>query len=124
MKKIVIIEDDRITLSTITKFLKKYDYSITTAQDGEEGLSLVRKEIPDLILLDVIMPVMNGFEVFAEIMSDENLKNIPILFLTNLDDIRRKKEVLEQGAVDYIVKSNIDLEDLKLKIDSLFAKAS
>lgn len=124
MKKIVIIEDDRITLSTITKFLKKYDYSITTAQDGEEGLTLVRKEIPDLILLDVIMPVMNGFEVFTEIMGDENLKNIPILFLTNLDDIRRKKEVLEQGAVDYIVKSNIDLEDLKLKIDSLFAKAS
>lgn len=66
---------------------------------------------------------MNGFDVFNELMGDEKLKNIPILFLTNLDDIRRKKEVLEQGAVDYIVKSNIDLEDLRLKIDSLFLRS-
>lgn len=124
MKKIVIVEDDNITRSTITKFLKRFDFQIETAEDGEEGLQLIKEIKPDLILLDIIMPVMNGFDVFAKVMEDDSLKNTPIIFLTNLDDIRRKKDVLEQGAVDYIVKSNIDLEDLKKKIDHLFEEIS
>ena len=116
MKKVLIIEDDRITRETITKFLKKKGFNVEMAVNGKDGVDKVDEIKPSLILLDIIMPEMNGFDVFDTLRAKEETKDIPVIFLTNLDDIRRKKELLDRGAVDYIVKSNIDLTDLIAKV--------
>jgi DNA-binding response OmpR family regulator len=104
-KKILMIDDDEIQLSTAELYLKD-EYEIYKAISGEEALKyLYNNEVnPDLIMLDIVMPNMDGWEVFRRIKAISLLNNVPIVFLTSKDGENEKKRARTLGAVDYITK--------------------
>lgn len=118
-RKIAIIEDDDILLKALSQTLTDNKYEVITAIDGKSGLELIRNDSPDLILLDIVMPTMTGTEMYERMQKEERLAGIPVIFLTNLDDIDKKKQVLNEGAVDYFVKSNTDLDFLLEKVGKI-----
>jgi len=91
-------------------------FEVLIAHNGEEGLKKALEEKPDLILLDIIMPVMDGLTVLKKLREDERGKNIPVVALTNLGDIKTVSEVLAHGASDYLIKSEWKLDDLVRKV--------
>ncbi len=105
-KKILVIEDDKFLRELISQKLIKEGYDIAEAVDGEKGVESVKEEKPDLVLLDLILPGIDGFEVLSKIKSDPASAQIPIIILSNLgqkDDIERG---LKMGAADYLIKAH------------------
>jgi len=113
--KILIIEDDRALQSAMVEMLVQEGYETISAYDGVEGLQKAQSEKPDLILLDLILPKKDGYEVLAEIKNGPN-KNIPVLILTNLEEIENVQKVLDLGAKTFMVKSDFSLRDIIEKI--------
>ena len=109
---VLIVDDDSINLMALFHILRS-DYNILTAADGKSALEKINKFMPDLILLDVIMPDMNGFEVLAELKKSDKTKSIPVIIITGL--IENENEGLTLGAVDYIRKP-FNNEDVKQKV--------
>src|SRR5258706_1161135 len=105
MVKILIIEDDPIILKMYVTVFKEKGYEVDLAKDGEEGLSKVKSFSPALILLDVMMPKMNGMEVLDHLKSDPATKAIPVIVLTNLSSDTDEESALKKGAIKYITKS-------------------
>jgi len=116
MKKILFIEDEPTLQKAINKFLENKGYETTSATDGELGIKMAKKILPDLILLDIILPKMNGFEVLKELKKDESTKNIPIIVLTNLEGSADVEKAISLGAKDYLVKANYELSEIAEKI--------
>ena len=99
--------------------LEQKKLEILKALNGEEGLVVAKKETPDLILLDLILPKKNGFEVLGELKKDPATKDIPIIVLTNLEGSSDIERALALGATTYLVKANYALEDIMMKIESV-----
>lgn len=116
MKKILFIEDEFELQRSVSDFLKKQGYAVVYALDGEIGLNLAQTEKPDLILLDIILPKKDGFEVLKSIKKEERTKNIPVIVLTNLENPEDVEKILSLGATTYLVKSDHDLNDILDKI--------
>jgi len=116
MKKILFIEDAPDFQKEIGEALKLEEFKILAALDGEAGLELIKKEKPDLILLDLILPKKDGFTVLKEIKEDENLKDIPVIVLTNLEGMGDVEKAMSLGATTYLVKANYELDDVVTKI--------
>ncbi len=117
---ILIVEDDKFLLKLLETKLKKEDFNILTAEDGVQALEILKISQLDLILLDLILPKKNGFEVLAEVKANPETHNIPVLIISNLGqdtDISRGKEL---GAIEYFVKSNISVNDLVKHIKDYF----
>jgi len=115
-KKILLIDDDPQICEIYSTKLGASSYKVVTAENGEKGLSAVKKEKPDLILLDILMPVMDGARTLVELKQNSETKNIPVLILTSLEDKPEDiKYAKESGAVDFVNK-NADFEDLLKKI--------
>jgi CheY-like chemotaxis protein len=108
MAKVLIIEDDPLMIRMYKKIFTFDGYTVETAGDGEEGLTKIRSFMPTIVLLDVMMPKLNGLEVLAKIKSDPDLKKIPVVMLTNLAGQQDIDKALEMGAIKYIVKSEYD----------------
>ena len=87
--------------------LKQEGLDVITAEDGMQGLELANKEQPNLILLDVILPQLDGFTVLQEIRNDGKIRNIPVIMLTNLGTTEDKEKAKQMGATDYLVKANL-----------------
>ena len=102
--KVLIIDDDPASVALARQWLKKDGHGIVTAADGEEGLAMAVREEPDLILLDVHMPGMNGFQVCERLKADSRIRHIPVIFLSAADETREKVKGLDLGAVDYVTK--------------------
>ena len=105
-KKILIIEDDKFLRELIGQKLLKEGYDIVEAVDGEKGIKTIKGEKPDLGLLDLILPGMDGFEVLTKMKEDAGVAQIPVIILSNLgqkDDIEKG---LKMGAVDYLIKAH------------------
>lgn len=120
--KIALVEDDEILSKVIFEELKEAGFSVSQAFNGEDGLKIIKSEKPDLVLLDVIMPKMNGFQVLEELKKSMELKTIPIIMLTMLggdDDI---KKGIQMGANDYIVKSQHAVSEIVDKVKEFFSK--
>lgn len=103
-KKILVIDDERITTQLVQVFLERYDFEVVCAYDGVEGIEVARAEKPDLILLDIVLPKKDGFDVCAELRSDPNFKDVRIVMFTAkglTEDIERGRQV---GADEYVVK--------------------
>lgn len=118
-KKILIVEDDKFLRELIAQKLIKEGYDIAEAVDGEKGIKSVKEEKPDLILLDLILPGIDGFEVLAEIKEDPVLSQIPVIILSNLgqkDDIERGLKI---GAVDYLIKAHFTPGEIIEKIKAV-----
>jgi len=110
--KILLVEDDEFLSSILRKKLEKNGEKVITAYDGVETIKKIKKEKPDIILLDLILPEKNGFEVLAEIKTDKRLAKIPVIILSNLcqeKDIQKGKSL---GALEFYVKSDISLDEV------------
>lgn len=105
-KKIIIIDDDVAIRKMYGQKFSIEGWQALTARDGQEGLEIIKHNAPDLILLDIMMPKQDGFDVLKKIKKDKVLHNIPVIMLTNLADLEDKEEALKRGAKDYLVKTN------------------
>jgi len=115
-KKILFIEDESVLQKTFGEILEQEGYEMISALDGEIGLRLVKEKSPDLILLDLILPKVNGFSVLKKIKEDKETKDIPVIVLTNLEGLEDIDKVLKMGATTYLVKANYSLEEVMVKI--------
>jgi len=115
MKTILIIDDDEVNVNTLMDLLDdKYD--ILASLDGQDGIELLEEERVDLILLDIVMPKLNGFEVCKKLKNDEKTKNIPVIFITANIDKESINKAHESGGVDYIIKP-FRLEEILSRIN-------
>ena len=122
MKKILVVEDDAFLMDAYKVKLQQSKYEILTAQDGETGLETARKEKPNIIILDLVLPKMSGLDILGELKKDKNTKGIPVIIASNLDQKKTMEEAKQLGAEDYFVKSNISINELIEKIDHYLAK--
>jgi len=116
MKKILIVEDDAILLSILADNLAEAGFEIIKAKDGEEGLAAARREHPNLIMLDVIMPKMNGVAMLKKLRRDKKCVAIPVILLTNLSYGKDVEEAIKHGVSDFLVKANWKIEDVVAKV--------
>ena len=113
-KKILVIEDEATLQKALNDVLAQEGYDVLNALDGMSGLDLALKENPDLILLDIILPKMDGFEVLKRLKEKES--KIPVIILTNLSDINDIQKALDLGATTYLVKADFHLDDVLKKV--------
>lgn len=120
--KILVVEDEEILLTALQEELKQAGYETEGAVDGEEGLAKVKTFKPDLVLLDLVMPKMDGMQVLKKLKEDPQSKDLSVVILTNLSDYERISEALSLGAKDYLVKANYSLTDLLDKVKTVLAR--
>ena len=118
-KRILVVEDDRFLRRACEASLRQRGFTVLTAVDGEEGLRLVRAETPDLILLDLLMPKVTGLDVLRTIKAAEGTRDIPVLILSNSSRDQDVREVMNLGAVGYLVKANLSLQELGDRVTQL-----
>lgn len=116
-RRILLAEDDRFLRKAAETALKRQGFSVLAAVDGDEALRMARTEAPDLILLDLIMPKLQGFEVLRALKADTATATIPIIILSNLGQDSDVKQAMEAGAAGYFVKANLSLQDLVKRVD-------
>lgn len=122
MKKILFIEDEPSLQKTVNEVLTQEGFKVFSALDGEKGLKLIKKEKPDLVLLDLILPKKDGFEVLKEIKEDKETKDIPVIILTNLEGVGDVEKALSLGAATYLVKAGYELEEIVTKVKQALKK--
>ena len=115
-KTILFIEDESALQKTFGEILEKEGYNVISALDGEAGLRLAENKKPDLILLDLILPKINGFDVLEKLKESQETKEIPVIVLTNLEGMEDVEKVLKLGATTYLVKVNYDLDEVLKKV--------
>lgn len=104
--KVLIVDDDAFLSGIYATKLELEGFEVASARDGEEGLKLAAKDKPDLILLDVLMPKLDGFEVLKRLKADDAVKDIPVIMLTNLGQKEDIEKGMRDGAVDYLIKAH------------------
>jgi len=119
MKKILFVEDEVAIQKTLGESLRKKNYDVKSALDGEIALKLAKSENPDLILLDIILPKKNGLEVLEDLRKDEKTKNIPVIILTNLENVGEVEKAIELGATTYLIKANYSLDEVIEKVQKV-----
>lgn len=115
-KTILIIEDEATLHRALMEFLTEENFNVLSAMDGEEGLELARSKKPDLILLDIILPKKDGYEVLDDLKQNKKTSEIPVMLLTNLESAEDIQKAFDKGATTYLVKSDYKLEDVVKKI--------
>ncbi len=118
-KKILLIEDDPFLGDLLVMHMRKAGLTADLAVDGEKGLEKVRQEKPDLILLDILLPGIDGYEVLRSLKADKDFAKIPVLILSNLSQGGDSKRFKELGAVGFLIKANFDLGDIVEKIKEI-----
>lgn len=122
MPKVLLIEDEESLRNLYTKILSTRNYTVETAADGVDALSVLETFRPDAIVLDIVMPNYNGLEFLKILKNSDDFKNIPVVMLTVLSEMRKITECLEMGAVGYITKdSTVEeiVQRLNLLLDSI-----
>lgn len=121
---VFIVEDDPFVLRVYQRKLSLEGFEISLATNGEEALRRISLAIPDLILLDLVMPQKDGFELIADLKSNPKLKNIPIVVLSNLRQESDKQRAKSFGVQEYIVKSETSINDVVTKIKEVMARTN
>ena len=122
-RRILLAEDDRFLRKAAETALKRQGFAVLVAVDGEEALRVVRAEAPDLVLLDLIMPKLQGFEVLRALKADAATARIPVIILSNLGQDSDVKQAMEAGAAAYFVKANLSLQDLVKRVGEVLEGA-
>ncbi|TAK05570.1 response regulator [Patescibacteria group bacterium] len=122
--RVLIVEDDAFLAGIYTTKFSLEGFDVLSAGDGLAGLKVARKELPDIILLDVLMPKMDGFEVLDELKKDAATKHIPVVILTNLGQKEDVQRGLKGGAVDYLIKAHFVPADTVAKVRKILAHVS
>jgi len=115
--RIVLAEDDRFLRKATETTLRRRGFTVYSAADGEEALRMSRDEKPDAILLDMIMPKLQGFEVLRTLKADPDTARIPIIVLSNLGQDEDKQGALECGAAAYFIKADLSLQNLVAQVE-------
>lgn len=121
-KKVLIIEDDKLLANLLKKKLKKEGYEASVAFHGKEGLSKAKKIMPDLILLDILMPIMDGFEVLKRMQQDRELAEIPVIIVSNSGQPVELDRAKELGARDWLIKAEFDPQEVVDKVKKQIEK--
>jgi DNA-binding response OmpR family regulator len=116
MKKILFVEDEAALQEAFGEVLKQAGYEVIMALDGEIALRLAKSEKPDLIMLDLVLPKVHGFDVLKRLKKDKETENIPVIVLTNLEKAEDVDTAIELGAKTYLVKTQYNLEEVIDKI--------
>ncbi|HEU0092235.1 MAG TPA: response regulator [Vicinamibacteria bacterium] len=114
-KKILVVDDSRTALFMVTTILRKERYELVTASDGEQALEVAAAELPDLILMDVIMPGKTGFEACRELKRREDTKSIPVILVTTRGEGENVEAGFQSGCNDYVTKP-INAQELLTKV--------
>ena len=123
MNKILIIEDEPSLLAALVKKFSQVGFKVFQAKDGQEGLSVALSSKPDIILLDIDMPKMDGITMLKKLRAESWGKDVPVIVLTNINDINKAAETLIGGVHDYLIKTDWKLEDVvKIVKDRLASK--
>ncbi len=118
-KKILFVEDEPALQKTLGSVLENIGFEIISAFDGEAAVTLAKKELPDLILLDLILPKKDGFQVLEEIKKDQTTKHIPVIILSNLESTNEIERAIELGATTYLIKTNYRLDEVIDKVKNV-----
>lgn len=120
-RNILIVDDNKLTRKILKDILENAGYGVLEAKDGEEALQIYRNKLPDMVILDIVMPGMNGFDLLRILRKEEENLMLPIILLTSQDNFEEKIKGLELGADDYLVKPFNDKE-LLFKVNNLFQR--
>ncbi len=118
-KKVLIIEDDKFLRELLGKKLSSLGYNVVLAVDGEEGLEKIKSEKPNIVLLDLILPGINGFEVLEKSKKDPTINEIPIIILSNLGQSEDIERGLKLGAKDFLVKAHFTPQEIVNKLQAV-----
>jgi len=121
-RRVLIIEDDTFLRELISQKLSKEGYSIIEAIDGEEGVKKTKEEKPEIILLDLILPGIDGFEVLSQIKGDQTTSSIPVIILSNLGQKEDVERGLKLGAVDYLIKAHFTPGEIIEKVKTVLGR--
>lgn len=122
MKKILVIDDDQFFAKTLEAALPKDKYVLVSAEDGEEGLEKLRSENPDLIILDLMMPKLDGTAFLKKLQESEDLPKVPVLVSSNLSSVKKISDVMTMGAVGYVIKSDESLQSIVQDIERVLGQ--
>lgn len=119
MARILVVEDDAVLRKALSEYLTAEGFEVFGAEDGEIGAQMAFSEKPDLILLDIVLPKKDGYQVLQEVKANTESRHIPIVLLTNLGSIADVEKALELGATTYLVKADYKLEEVTAKIKEI-----
>ena len=122
-KTILLADDEQFIVVAYRDGLERAGYTVAVASDGEEALSFLKKTKPDLLLLELMIPKLNGFELLQAMKDNQVLHSIPVLILTNLSQESDKEEARSYGVADFLVKSEVSLQDLLHRVDQILGYA-
>jgi DNA-binding response OmpR family regulator len=122
-KKILLMEDDFFVRDIYQRKLRECGFEVETAGDGVEGMERLRNSTPDLIMLDIFMPYMDGRDVLREIKNDRERKDIPVILLTNFSAHEGVRDGFDLGAEEYLIKSHFTPSEVLGKVESVLEKA-
>jgi len=120
--KILICEDETTLAKVLQEKFEREEFSAITVSNGDEIIPSAKKINPDIILLDLVMPKLDGLQALALMKKDNDLKNIPVIVLSNLNDDEKIKKALALGAIDYVVKSNHPINEVVEKVYNYIIK--
>src|SRR5437870_2900511 len=123
-KKVLVVEDDSFISTLITTEIQKSGYEVQSAHDGPHALLSAREEKPDLILLDLLMPEMDGFQVLEKLKADTVTASIPVIVLSNFGQPEDIKRATDAGAADFLVKVNFTPTEIIEKVNAIFGQSS
>jgi DNA-binding response OmpR family regulator len=118
-QNILVVEDDKFLRELISRKLREEGFKVLEATDGEQGIKKIKEEKPDLVLLDLILPGIDGFEVLSKTKEDPDLAAIPIIILSNLGQKEEIEKGFKLGAVDYLVKAHFTPQEIIDKIKNI-----
>ncbi len=122
MPKIVCAEDDKMISTSLVEGFSQAGFEVTPAYDGEEALAKIKEVKPDIVLLDIMMPKLDGIGVVWELKSDNEISNIPVIMLTNLSDPTTISKILEAGVTDYLLKSEQSIDQIVEKVQEVITR--
>lgn len=122
MTTIMVAEDDKLISNSLCEALKTAGYEPVPAYDGEEAVAKCKEAVPNLLLLDIMMPKLDGISVLWELKANPATAGIPVVVLTNIGDVDTISKIVQAGAVDYLLKSDQSVDDIIQKIKDVLAR--
>ena len=123
MTTIVVAEDDKLISNSLCEALKQAGYNPVPAYDGEEAVAKCKEVMPNLLLLDIMMPKLDGISVLWELKANETTAKVPVVVLTNIGDVETISKIVEAGAVDYLLKSDQSVDDIIQKVKDVLGRS-
>lgn len=120
-QKILIVEDEPSLLNPLVEKFKEKGFDVSSGQNGKAGLEKALELLPDLVLLDLVMPEMDGLTVLQRLRANEKSQNIKVIVLSNLSDVEKASKAAALGALDYIVKSDWKINDIVKRVTKVLA---